>query len=112
MNKELKPPKKSEEKSSTFFDVLTCTSVQVYPFKESSSGKTKAFARATINDQLQLTGLRVVDGVNGFFVSYPLDPTHKGEDYHSIYYPLNKELREHIEQCVLEKYQEIITAAG
>jgi stage V sporulation protein G len=108
MNKELKSEKKNTGKSQTFFDVLTCTNVQVYPFKE-SSGKTKAFARATINDQLQLTGLRVVDGTNGFFVSYPLDPTHKGEDYHSIYYPLNKELREHIEQCVLERYQEIIS---
>jgi stage V sporulation protein G len=106
MNKELKSAKKSEGKNQAFFDVLTCTNVQVYPFKE-SSGKTKAFARATINDQLQLTGLRVVNGANGFFVSYPLDPNYKGEDYHSIYYPLNKELREHIEQCVLEKYQEV-----
>jgi len=109
MSKELKSAKKSEGKSTSFFDALTCTSVQVYPFKE-SSGKTKAFARATINDQLQLTGLRVVDGSNGFFVSYPIDPTHKGEDYHSIYYPLHKELRDHIEQCVLEKYQELVSA--
>jgi stage V sporulation protein G len=103
MNKE----SKAHKKNSAFFDVLTCTNVQVYPFKE-SSGKTKAFARITINDQLQLTGLRVVDGVNGFFISYPLDPNNKSEDYHSIYYPLNKELRDHIEQCILEKYQEMV----
>jgi len=109
MNKESKPVKKSEEKSQIFFDALTCTGVQVYPAKE-AGGKTKAFARATINDQLMLTGLRVVDGVNGFFVSYPLDPSYKGEDYRSIYYPISKELREHIEQCVLEKYQQIISA--
>jgi stage V sporulation protein G len=95
------------KKNNAFFDVLTCTAVQVYPFKESASGKTKAYARVALNDQLQLTGLRVVDGANGFFVSYPLDPHQKGEDYHSVYYPLNKELRDHIEQCVLEKYQEV-----
>jgi len=83
------------------------TNAQVYPFKE-SSGKTKAYANVTINDQLQLTGLRVVDGVNGFFVSYPLDPRNKEENYHSIYYPLNKELREHIELKILEKYQEVM----
>ena len=92
MSKESKAQKKSE----AFFDVLTCTSVQVYPVKESSGGKTKAMARVTVNDQLQLTGLRIVDGVNGFFVSYPLDPSYKGEEYYSIYYPLHKELREHI----------------
>jgi stage V sporulation protein G len=95
-----------KKEAKTFFDVLTCTSVQVYPFKE-NGGKTKAFARVVINDQLQLTNLRIVSGANGFFVSYPLDPKSKTEDYHSIYYPLNKELREHIEQCILEKYQEV-----
>jgi stage V sporulation protein G len=100
---------KKEKESKSFFDVLTCTNVQVYPFKE-SSGKTKAYARVTLNEQRQLTGLRVVDGVNGFFISYPLDPRNKEENYKSIYYPLNKELREHIEQCVLEKYQELVAA--
>jgi len=94
--------KKKEQKLS---DVLKITSAQVSLFK--GPGKTKAMARVTINDQLQLTGLRVVDGVNGFFVSYPLDPNYKGEEYHSIYYPINKELREHIEQVVLEKYQDV-----
>jgi stage V sporulation protein G len=98
---------KTQKKDNAFFDVLTCTSVQVYPTKE-SGGKTRAIARVAINDQLQLTGLRVMDGVNGFFVSYPLDPYYKGEEYHSIFYPLHKELREHIEQCVLEKYQETV----
>jgi stage V sporulation protein G len=99
--------KNSKEKDKTFFDVLTCSNVQVYPIKE-PMGKTKAMARVTINEQLQLVGLRVVDGINGFFVSYPLDPHDKSEDYRSIYYPITKELREHIEQCVLEKYQEVM----
>ncbi|MDR3001636.1 MAG: SpoVG family protein [Fibromonadaceae bacterium] len=103
----MKKESKVQKKSNAFFDALTCTAVQVYPFKE-NTGKTKAFARVTINEQLQLTGLRVVDGVNGFFVSYPIDPNYKGEDYHSIYYPLQRELRDHVEQCVLEKYQEAV----
>ena len=104
--------KTNKEKSSdnTFFDVLTCTSVQVYPCKE-AKGKTKAMARVAINNQLQLTNLRVVDGANGFFVSYPLDPSNKSEEYHSIFYPLNKELRDHVEQCVLEKYQDTVAGA-
>jgi len=95
----------AKKKEQKLFEVLKVTSVQIYLHK--GPGKTKAMARVTINDQLQLTGLRVVDGVNGFFVSYPLDPNYKGEEYHSIYYPINKELREHIEQVVLEKYQDV-----
>lgn len=94
-----------KKESKCQFDVLTVTQVQVFPLKE-SLGKTRALARVVINDQLQLTGLRVVDGSNGLFVGYPNDPTYKGEDYRSIFYPLSKELREHVEHCVLEKYQE------
>jgi stage V sporulation protein G len=93
------------KKKKSFFDVLVCTEVQVYPVKDKS--KTKAMARVILNEQLCLTGLRIIDGVNGFFVAYPLDPNCKGEDYRSIYYPLNKELRETIELAILEKYQEL-----
>jgi stage V sporulation protein G len=101
----MKLAKKEPREPRNIFDVLTVTTVQVFPLKE-SLGKTKAIARAVINEQLQLTGLRVVDGAHGLFVSYPNDPSHKGEDYRSIFYPLTKELREHVEHCVLEKYQE------
>jgi stage V sporulation protein G len=94
------------KKKQQTFDVLTCTEVQVYPVKGQT--KTKAMARVVLNEQLCLTGLRIIDGVNGFFVAYPLDPNCKGEDYRSIFYPLNKELRESIELAILEKYQELI----
>ena len=84
---------------------LVATQVQVLPLREPLR-KTKAFARVVLNDQLQLTGLRIVDGSNGLFVSYPNDPSYKGDDYRSLFYPLTKELREHIEQAVLAEYQE------
>jgi len=97
--------KKQKEKPS--LDALKVTNAQVYPVKAKGS-KTLAMARVVLNEQLQLTGLRVVDGVNGYFVSYPIDPTYQGEDYHSIYYPLQKELREEIEFRILQKYQEVM----
>jgi len=97
--------KKQKEKQS--LDALKVTSAKVYPVKAKDS-KTLAIASVTLNEQLQLTGLRIIDGVNGYFVSYPIDPTYQGEDYHSIYYPLQKELREEIEFRILEKYQEVI----
>jgi stage V sporulation protein G len=46
-----------------------------------------------------------MDGENGMFVGYPNDPFYKGEDYRSICLPITRQLREHIENCVLEKYQ-------
>lgn len=85
---------------------LQVTNVQVFPLRE-VTGKTRAFARVVIEDQLQLTGLRVVDGANGLFVSYPNDPSYNGDDYRSLFYPVTRELRDHIETEVINKYREV-----
>ncbi|GHV11747.1 hypothetical protein AGMMS49938_03020 [Fibrobacterales bacterium] len=92
--------------NAEFYEPLVCTSVQVFTVK-GTEGKTKAFAKIVLNGQIMLTGLRVVLGTNGYFVAYPNDPYFKGEEFHSIYYPIEKKFRDHVEQCVLEKYQEL-----
>ncbi len=100
-----KPVKISE------FDCLVVTNVRVYPFKEGiNMGHIKALARVVLNDQFELTQLRVMDGENGLFVGYPNDPFYKGEEYRSIFHPITRECREHIENCILEKYQEVTAA--
>ena len=91
---------------SADFDCLAVTQVRVFPFKEGPSlGHLKGLAEIVINDQLVVRGLRIMEGVNGLFVSYPLDPFYKGEDFRSIVNPISRQLREHVENCVLEKYQ-------
>lgn len=91
---------------SASFDCLAVTQVLVYPFREGASlGHMKALATIVLNDQMEIRGLRVMDGVNGLFVSYPIDPFFKGEDYKTICTPISRQLREHIENCVLEKFQ-------
>jgi stage V sporulation protein G len=90
------------------YPCLKITSCQVFPI-QLASGKTKALARCMLNEQIQLTGLRIVDGVHGLFVAFPNDPSYKGEDYKCIYYPVTRELREHIENTLIEKYQEMTT---
>jgi len=88
------------------FEQLQVTQVQVFPFKESGSmGHIKGLATVVLNDQLVIRGLRIMEGENGLFVGYPLDPFFKGEELRSITNPLTRALREHIENVVLEKYQ-------
>ena len=99
-----------ENTTQNTFDCLAVTSVQVFPFKEGPSmGHMKGLATVVINDQLHLRGLRIMDGANGLFVGYPCDPFYKGEDFRSMYNPITRNLREHIENCVLEKYQAAIS---
>ena len=101
-------PVKEEHPTDSQFDVLAVTAVQVFPFKDGANlGHQKGYAQVTINDQLVLRGLRIMDGENGLFVGYPIDPFYKGEDLRSICFPITRQLREHIENCVLEKYMEI-----
>ena len=86
------------------------THVTVYPFKLSvdKSNHIRGVAEIVLNDQLIVRGLRVMDGVNGLFVSYPNDPFYKGADYRSIVCPITKQLLRVIEKVVLTKYQEAI----
>lgn len=80
------------------------TSCQVYPLEILPGAKTRALCRVMLNGQFQLTGLRIVDGANNLFVSYPKDPGYKGDDYRSLMYPVTKELRNHIEYILLTEY--------
>ena len=99
-------PEETVAPGSPAFDCLAVTQVQVFPFKEGVNlGHLKGLAQVVLNDQLVIRGLRIMDGLNGLFVSYPVDPFYKGEDFRSIVNPITRQLREHIENCVLEKYQ-------
>lgn len=92
--------------NNTLIKRLEVTHVQVFPFKEESAlGHMKAMAIIVLNDQIQIRGLRVMDGSNGLFVGYPTDPFYKGDDFRTMVSPITRELREHIENIVLEKYQ-------
>lgn len=97
---------KTPETEGNAFDCIAVTDVKVFPFKEGvNMGHMKGMASVTLNDQLVVRGLRIMDGENGLFVGYPNDPFYKGEELRSICFPITRMLREHIENCVLEKYQ-------
>lgn len=84
--------------------VLKITQVQVFKV-DNPEGKLRAFARITLNDELQLTSLRVYEGIKGLFVSYPNDPLTKGDDYRQLFYPVTRELCDHIEEEILKEYR-------
>ena len=100
-------PMKDAHPLDSPFDVLAVTDVKVYVFNESSNmDQVKGLATIVLNDQLQIRGLRVMEGINGMYVAYPNDPFYKGEELRAGVFPMTKQLCEHIENCVLEKYME------
>ena len=85
---------------------LQLTSIKVYPFRSGATlGHIRGLAEVQFNDCLSVRGLRIMEGPNGLFVSYPLDPFYKGEDYRSIVTPDDTALRSYIEDKVLAMYE-------
>ena len=106
---EVPKPAKEEHPTDSSFDVLAVTSVTVRCIFNYSPTflRTKALVDVVLNDQLQLRGLRVMEGDQGLYVAYPPDTFYKDEDCDIIYNPVTRQLKEHIENCVLEKYNDI-----
>ncbi len=90
----------------TDFDCLAVTRVSVFPFTPSGTCfRTRGLATVTLNDQLVLHGVRIVEDEGGLHISMPPDPFFKGEGTRALVQPLTAQLREHIENCVLEMYR-------
>jgi len=98
-----------ESQTSSAMQVTDC---KVFPFHEGPSlGCVKALASVILSDQFMIRGLRVMNGENGLFVSYPVDPFFKGDDFRTLCNPITRALREHVENTVLEKYQQAIATS-
>lgn len=85
------------------------TNVSVYTLNDSNS-KTVALATVTISDCLVLTGLRIVKGKKGMFVSMPQrklsKPDKNGNEYADIFFPVTHDFREELNDVVLDAYDE------
>ena len=85
------------------------TNVSVYTLNDSNS-KTVALATVTISDCLVLTGLRIVKGKKGMFVSMPQrklsKPDKNGNEYADIFFPVTHDFREELEDAILDAYND------
>jgi len=82
---------------------LTDITITLKPAKRKDV-KTLADVKVTLNEILVLKGLKIIDGINGLFLSYPPMPSDDDCNYSSAYYPLCKDFRETFEEMVLEEY--------
>lgn len=83
---------------------MNITDVKVFP---RNSEQLKAFANIVIDDAFIIKNIKVINGKNGLFVAMPSQKSKTGE-YKDIAHPLNTDTRNHIEQLILQKYNETI----
>ena len=64
----------------------------------------RAMATVKVADAIFLTGIRVIEGKNGLFVSMP-SKKDVGGDYHDIFFPASREVRDQMQRSILEVYR-------
>lgn len=67
----------------------------------------KGFASLNIEDKIVIKNLRIVEGDNGLFVAYPSTKNAKEDKWYEDVYPLTSEVRETIQNIVLEEYEKV-----
>lgn len=71
--------------------------------------RLKGFANVTFDDAFVIRGMKIIQGNNGYFVSMPSRKRPDGT-YQDIAHPVNKDMRQLIEQKVLEAYESELKA--
>lgn len=87
---------------------MEVTQVRVFPVDEE---KLKGFASIVFDDCFVVSDIKIIQGPNGLFVSMP-SKRRKNGTFRDIAHPLNSETRRKIEESVIAKYREVVTAGG
>jgi stage V sporulation protein G len=82
---------------------MNVTNVRVK--KIENKNRLKAVATITFDDCFVVHELRLIEGKNGLFVAMPSKKNTQGE-FRDVCHPINKELRQHIEDTVITAYHE------
>jgi len=78
--------------------------------KIETEGKLRAYVSITFDDSFVVHDLRVIDGNKGMFVAMPSKRLPNG-DHKDIAHPINTEIREKIQNAVLDVYHKEAEAA-
>ena len=71
------------------------------------SGKPKAVASVSFDDEFVVHDLKIVEGVNGLFIAMPSRRAKDGE-FKDICHPTNNDMRTKIETAIYKVYNELI----
>ena len=73
--------------------------------KVEKEGKMKAVVSITIDEELVVHDIKIIEGEKGLFIAMPSRKAADGE-YRDIAHPINSDTRDRIQKLILEKYQE------
>ena len=76
--------------------------MKIERMNKGSWGKVRAFFDLTTTEGFIIKGFKIIEGINGLFVSMPSQKSNDGEYYDSVF--ATKELREKLNKTALDHY--------
>ncbi len=74
--------------------------------KINAEGRMKAVVSVTFDEAFVIHDIKVIEGQNKLFVAMPSRKTPDGE-FKDIAHPINAEMREIMQNAIVEKYMEV-----
>ena len=84
---------------------MEITEVKVRTLKKNKNSSLLAFATVTLDDELVLTGIKIIDGEKGKFVAMPSQYSEKEDDYFQVFFPITAEFREELDDAVMSAFK-------
>lgn len=81
---------------------MKITETKIFPLN--NGGNLQAFASVTFDNEFVVTGIRLLEGKNGYFISMPQKKDSNNE-YHDICFPITKKLRDLILDAVIGEFE-------
>ena len=81
---------------------MNITDVRVRKIEK--EGKMKAVASVTLYNEFVIHDIKVIEGDKGLFIAMPSRRSADGE-YRDIAHPINTETRKHLQEIVLDAYE-------
>ena len=76
-----------------------------------NNDKLKAVASITIDDEIVVHDIKVINGKDGYFLSMPSRKTNEGE-FKDIVHPIKTEVREALKEKILAEYEKALANAA
>lgn len=83
---------------------MDITKVNVRKYNQPKNN-LKGFATVTLDDELVLTGIKIIKGSKGLFLGMPSTYWESDEEYHDIFFPVTADFREELTEQVIEAYE-------
>lgn len=68
-----------------------------------TEGKLKAIVSVTLNDEIVIHDIKIIEGIDSLFLAMPSRKLKNGE-FRDIAHPINSEARKELEEAVFKEY--------